>query len=145
MARPQDENAGDAGQGAAGKVAAWWQWAVAGSGALLLGGTIATLVWAHFETPAEPAKVTISLLRIDRVAPDRFLALVAAANAGGQTLAGVKIVGDLRRGGEVVESADFTLDYLPAGASREGGLFFAEDPRSPGLRLDLHPSGYHNP
>jgi uncharacterized protein (TIGR02588 family) len=139
---PPDEHAGSR---AGGRAQPWWEWLVAGAGGILLLGTIGDLVYQGTIPAAGPPAVSLSVVRIEPLPQHGFVAIVRATNRGGQTAAGLKIEGELRRPGAPAETREFTLDYLPAGSSREGGLFFAQDPRSPDADLVLRPSGYNKP
>ena len=84
-------------------------------------------------------------MRLEDVQPagDGFVARIAGVNASPETAAAVQVEGVLSRGGEEVESATATLDYVPGHSEKRGGLFFAEDPREGDLRLRA--LGYQEP
>jgi uncharacterized protein (TIGR02588 family) len=124
----------------------WWQWLVAGIGGLLLLVTVGDLLYAGLVAVGGPPAVELTVVRVEPTPEHRYLAVIQATNTGGNTVAGLKIEGDLReRDGTSIEHGEFTLDYLPAGSSRTGGLFFSRDPHSRDVELKLHPSGYHEP
>jgi uncharacterized protein (TIGR02588 family) len=86
----------------------------------------------------------ISVIASEVIANENhWLVLFTAQNSGGRTAAGVTIKGEIRSNGEVLESTQATLDYVPAKSRREGGLFFNTDPE--GLELVLQASGYTQP
>jgi uncharacterized protein (TIGR02588 family) len=72
-----------------------------------------------------------------------YVVEIRASNRGARTLAGVKIEGELKRGGTVEETAETTFTYLPARSERRGGLFFSNDPRQG--QLTLRPKGFETP
>lgn len=72
-----------------------------------------------------------------------YLVTFEAINRGGGTAAAVEIEGSLSVPGKPSETATVTLDYVAAGAWVEGGLFFADDPRTG--RLTLRALGFQDP
>jgi uncharacterized protein (TIGR02588 family) len=66
-----------------------------------------------------------------------------ALNEGGATAAQLMIEGELSGPDGPIETSEATLDYLPPRSGRQGGLFFARDPR--GLDLQLRARGYAKP
>jgi uncharacterized protein (TIGR02588 family) len=122
----------------------WWQWVIAGVGALLILGTAGYLVYRGMAAPETPPDVKLHVLRIE-ASGDGYVAVVEARNHGAKTAAGLKIVGELLRSGESIEQSEFVIDYLPPDSLREGGLFFSNDPRAEGMELRMEPAGYHEP
>lgn len=120
----------------------FWEWVAAAVGLVLLLGSIAFLLhdaWSGDGGPPEPG------IRILAIEPQegRFLVRVRVSNLSRETAAALRVQGELRRGGELVERSEMELDYLPGRSSREGGLFFREDPRA--LQLMLSARSYQNP
>jgi uncharacterized protein (TIGR02588 family) len=118
------------------------EWVVAGIGALLVLGTIGYLaaqaLWRDTTPPdvrlvAEPA----------RELEGGWLVRFRALNQGGEPAAELLIEGELRGPDGSVETAEATLDYLPPGSQREGGLFFSRDPGQ--FELALRAKGYARP
>ncbi|MFC3126494.1 hypothetical protein ACFOD4_15630 [Pseudoroseomonas globiformis] len=68
---------------------------------------------------------------------------VTAQNLGNQTAASLRVQGEIRREGQVVETSLLEFDYVPDRSQRRGGLFFREDPRQG--ELVLRPLGYADP
>ena len=56
---------------------------------------------------------------------------------------GQHVVGELRRGGEVVEQASVTLPYVPVESSRSGALVVRSEPGSG--ELDVRATAYDLP
>jgi len=118
------------------------EWVVAGIGALLVAGTIGYLaaqaLWRDTTPPdvrlvAEPA----------REQQGGWLVRFHAFNRGGEPAAELLIEGELRGPDGTVETSEATLDYLPPGSQRDGGLFFTGDPRR--FELTLRAKGYTRP
>jgi uncharacterized protein (TIGR02588 family) len=111
------------------------EWIAGGIGAVLTLALLGFLGWEAWTTPGDaPPEVTV---RLEEVMPagDGFVARIAAVNGSPATAAAVEVEGTLSRGGEEVERAQATLDYVPGHSETRGGLFFAEDPREGDLRL----------
>ncbi len=118
------------------------EWIVAALGAVLVAGTIGYLVWlpaSRDETPPDVRVVAGPVVALQ----DGWLVTFRAANAGGQAAAGVLVEGELAGPDGPIETSEATIDYLPPGSEREGGLFFSRDPRRYEVRLRA--KGYVDP
>jgi uncharacterized protein (TIGR02588 family) len=118
------------------------EWGVGALGALLLVGTIGFLVWhalGRDEAPPDVRVVVESVLELQ----NGYLVQFRALNEGGATAAQLMIEGELSGPDGPIETSEATLDYLPPRSGRQGGLFFARDPR--GLDLQLRARGYAKP
>jgi uncharacterized protein (TIGR02588 family) len=110
------------------------EWVVAGLGALLVAGTIGYLVLQALGRDQSPPDIEVTTLR--EVALEHgHLVEFRAVNRGGETAAQLMVQGELAGAHGPVETAEATLDYLPPGSQREGGLLFSRDPREFKLRL----------
>ncbi|EYD78318.1 hypothetical protein Rumeso_00147 [Rubellimicrobium mesophilum DSM 19309] len=119
------------------------EWVAGAIGAILTLALLGFLGWQAWTSPGDvPPEVTV---RLEEVLPagEGFVARIAAVNGSSETAAGVEVEGVLSRGGEAVETARATLDYVPGHSEKRGGLFFAEDPREGDLRLRA--LGYQEP
>lgn len=119
------------------------EWVSAALGAAV---TLATLGFLLYEGITDPGEGMPELVvQVDSVTPARtgWTVTVEARNVGSATAAAVRVVGELREGGQVVESSELTLDYVPERSSRSGALLFARDPA--GLMLEVRPVGYARP
>ena len=72
-----------------------------------------------------------------------FVVAFEARNTTSQSAAGVEIEGTLATGGSKPLVSSVTLDYIPGGSVRKGGLYFPADPRSG--RLELRALGFEKP
>jgi uncharacterized protein (TIGR02588 family) len=119
------------------------EWISAAIGAAVTLATIGFLVYEGVTQPSDqsPALVVV----IDSILPqgDGWAVRIEARNAGTATAAAVRIVGELRGDGGVVETSEVTLDYVPEASSRTGALLFTRDPS--GLALAVRPTGYELP
>lgn len=119
-----------------------FEWLAAGIGLLLVSTTLVFLVYRGL---ADDGAVPIISVRPDRIEQQAngYVVVVRAVNRGASTAAGVKVEGELRSGGSVVETAEITFTYLPSNSEQRGGLYFSRDPRK--HELVLTPKGYESP
>ncbi|HSK42204.1 MAG TPA: hypothetical protein VK943_20730 [Arenibaculum sp.] len=116
-------------------------------GAALLGlvltlGAIGVLLHEGVSGASVPPDIVVSVEGIRAGDGGGHLVEFVARNHGDQTAAQVTIQGELQSTGGG-ETSEVTIDYIPDGSERRGGLFFAEDPR--GRQLDLRALGYTQP
>lgn len=119
------------------------EWTAAGIGAVLTLGLLGFLGWEAYERPGGTPPVIEVSLRDVVPAGKGYVAEITARNLSSETAAGVDIEGVLSRGGQEVEQAQATLDYVPGQSERRGGLFFSEDPSEGDL--ELRALGYAEP
>lgn len=118
------------------------EWVVAGLSALLVLGTIAFLLHDALAAPSSPPRVTVEADSIHRAGPG-WLVEFRATNDGQTTAGGLTVEGTLEADTGTVERSQATIDYVPAGGTRKGGLYFTKDPAR--HRLKLRPTGYDRP
>lgn len=115
---------------------------MAGLGLVLLALVMGTLLVEGMSRPPVPPDIAIAVQGI-APQPNGFLVRIKAINHGETTAAQVKIEGNLMLGNEPVETSELTLDFVPDGSEREGGLFFTRDPRA--HTLTVRATGYAEP
>lgn len=118
------------------------EWVVAGISALLVLGSVGFLLWQALTLADTPPQIVVSadsILQLEH----GFLVEFRARNEGSSTAAGVLVRGELRSDTSTVQTSEATLDFVPSGAQRRGGLFFTHDPRLYALRLRA--VGYDRP
>lgn len=120
----------------------WLEWAASAVGIVIVIGILAILGRDAFTGGASAPVVRVEAGDVTAHAGG-FTLQVRARNPSGATAAQVEIEGVLRDGERVVESARLLLDFVPAGSSRSGGLYFASDPRRFDVRLRA--LGYADP
>ena len=116
-----------------------WERIIAGSGLLMVVLLLGYLMHHAIAGDHSPPNVLVEVVEIRENGED-FLVIFEAHNDGGTTASSVVISGSLSRFGFATDSAQATLDFIPAESTRTGGLFFREDPREGTLRIT--PSGY---
>lgn len=117
------------------------EWAIGALSGVLVVALLAYLAWWAVAAGDAPPRFRTTVERIAAVGGG-FHALVAVANAGDETAADVGVEGVLSAGGGE-ETAEFRIDYLPAGSTRRGTLVFTRDPRQGELRISI--TGYSEP
>ena len=118
------------------------EWIVAIASAALVLGVLGFLIWDAVRSPRTPPDITIEVDSIQTAGPG-YLVLFRAHNTGRTTAAEVLVEGELEADTGSVETAETTIDYVPAEGRQHGGLYFREDPRR--LRLRLRAHGYREP
>ena len=118
------------------------EWVVGALGAFLLAGTIGFLVWHALGRDDAPPDVRVAVAGVLEL-QNGYVVQFRATNQGGSAAAQLLIEGELTGPDGPIETSEATLDYLPPRSDREGGLFFARDPR--GLDLRLRAKGYAKP
>jgi uncharacterized protein (TIGR02588 family) len=89
-----------------------------------------TALWRDL-TPPDIVLVAEQVLEMN----GGYLVLFRARNQGRSVAAQVEIEGELGMPGGLREASGATLDYLPPGSDRKGGLMFVQDPRVGHLQL----------
>jgi len=119
-----------------------WEWLAAAIGLALLLASMGYLLWDHRRGDSAPPAPQVQVTGVEQQA-GRFLVRLRVTNASHGAAAALRVEGQLKRGAELVERGEMEFDFLPGGSSREGGLFFANDPRV--LQLEVRPSSYQKP
>lgn len=119
------------------------EWFIAVVGAAVTLATIGFLVYEGITDP--PGGAPDLTVEADSLTAQgsKWVVRIQARNAGSETAASVRIVGELRSDSGVVETSEMTLDYVPEESSRTGALVFTHDPS--GLDLEVRPTGYERP
>ena len=118
------------------------EWIVAFASAALVLGVLGFLIYDGVRSPRTPPDITIEVDSIQAAGPG-YLVLFRARNLGRTTAAEVLVEGELEADTGRVETAETTIDYVPAEGQQSGGLYFRQDPRR--LRLRLRAHGYREP
>ena len=114
----------------------------AGLGAVLAAGTIGIIFWKGVTDDSGKPAVEARVTRVEAQG-DAYLAEIEVFNGGDAAAAGLEVEGRLESGGQAVETATVTFDYLPSQSRRQGGLYFSGDPRSG--KLTVVPKSYTTP
>ena len=118
------------------------EWLAAGLGLILALGVLGFVGYHAIWGADSPPRVTVEVRQV-RPFEGGYLVEIRARNRGGSTAAQVRIEGELRANGRVVETGGTTFAFVPPESAREGGLFFRRDPRR--LQLDVRAAGYTRP
>lgn len=118
------------------------EWAVAAVGFVIVVGTIVYLLSLAIAGDKAPPSFALTVTEIVE-SSGGYLVKFSIVNEGGSTAAGLLVEGSLLQDGEVVETSEAEIDYVPSASSRYGGIFFTENPDS--YDLELRPVGFHTP
>lgn len=137
MSRGSDENR------KAGKPqsASPWEWAVAFLGLVLIVGIVGDLIRVALTREGTGAIAAEAVETLP--AANGHVVRVAVANRSGRAGAQVQVVGELRDGERVVETASAVLDYVAPHSVGHVALVFRRDPRA--LALQVQVRGYAEP
>lgn len=118
-----------------------WEWAIAAVGALLVLGMTGFMTYRAMHVGSPVPDLHVQAQQVHAGSGDFVVELQVSNEGGGAT--NVAIEGELVNEGKLVESANVTLDYVPARSRRQAGLIFSADPRQYTLRLRA--TGYEPP
>jgi uncharacterized protein (TIGR02588 family) len=120
-----------------------WEWVAAGIGGALVVAVVGFM--AYEAATLSPHPTPRLAIRIDTVVayPGGYIVEFRASNSGDATAASVLVEGELRSDTGVVERSEATIDFVPAGSWRTGGLVFTKDPRS--YQMEVRPAGFGRP
>jgi uncharacterized protein (TIGR02588 family) len=118
------------------------EWVAGGLGGLLVIASIGYLIFAEAAGGATAPQLEFVTQKTEQQS-DGYVVEFKATNHSNFSAAKVKVRGELRSGGDVIETAETELDYLPAFSSRAAGLYFQHDPEKSDLRI--FPVSYADP
>jgi uncharacterized protein (TIGR02588 family) len=118
-----------------------WEWVAGAIGLVLVLAAVGFMARAASQ-PATPPRLVIAADSVT-ASGDGYLVHFTARNEGRATAASVTVEGELRAAAGAAVRSTTTLDFVPAGSMRRGGLYFASDPRLGAL--ELRAGGYAEP
>ena len=124
------------------------EWSVFAVSLLLVGAVLFYLGREMLLAKEAPPHIVLqldkphSLQKSDGEEPS-FMVAVKASNKGGQTAEGVHLEVEMQRGQEKPQTADYDIDFLPRGSSREGYVAFKGSPDN--VKLKARVLGYGIP
>jgi uncharacterized protein (TIGR02588 family) len=118
------------------------EWIVASVGLILVVSAVGFLLYQAVTQTSSSPYVRV---QVESVAPLRggYLVKIKIINDGDTTAEGLIVEGELRKDGRRIELSHTEIDYAPAHAEKQGGLFFSHDPRQGDLRVRA--LGYEEP
>jgi len=128
------ETASDRGAKKESTSVSWLAWIASAVGLVLFLGSVGVLGYdGLFRSGGDP----VVALAIEGVRHDgnRWHARIRVENTGKGTAARVRVVGELMSGDSVLETAEADFDYLPAGSTQRGGLYFDRNAETNPVRL----------
>ncbi|CAN5223950.1 hypothetical protein BH20ACI1_BH20ACI1_02100 [soil metagenome] len=118
------------------------EWIIAAIGLILVVGTIGFMMYKGLTSKDTPPNFTTKIERIEAV-NSGYIVIFDLENIGEQTASGVNVEGELKNGGESVETSGVTFDYAPSKSETKGGLFFKNDPKQ--FQIEIRAKGYAEP
>lgn len=120
-----------------------WAWIIAATGAALIASVLVFLTMEALRQRSSPPDITVEVETIAPLSSGQYLVQIRAHNRGGATAAQVQVEGSIRKGEDVLETRQLTLDYVPSRSYKSGGLFFSRNPEE--FTLEIRASGYAEP
>lgn len=119
------------------------EWIAAAIGALLVIGTLTFIGLEALATKdGSPPILQVTPVSVASEGGSHVVQ-VKVTNSSSQTAAAVQIQGELRRGGQALETSNATLSYVPAQSEQMAGLLFTLDPRR--YSIQVRATGYEEP
>jgi uncharacterized protein (TIGR02588 family) len=118
------------------------EWIASAVGLLLILFVLGFIGWQALNDPHSPPTISVEATNISPV-PGGYRILFQARNAGGAAAAQVRIEGTLSGSGQEPQTSSVIIDYIPGHSTREGGLFFTQNPQAG--NLVLRASGFADP
>lgn len=120
----------------------WPEWITGLLGLAFVIGTLGILLHRGLTAEGTPPDIAVRIEAIVDQSSGHLVTFVAQ-NRGDETGSNVRVSGELRRDGSVVERSSVDFDFVPTGSEQRGGLFFRTDPRQGELILGAE--GYAEP
>ena len=119
------------------------EWVASAIGLLLILSVLGFIGWQALNDPSSSPAIIVEAKDVSLV-PGGYRVIFHAQNTGGIAAVQVRIEGTLSAGNnQDSQTSSVILDYIPGHSSREGGLFFTQDPQAGNLALRA--SGFANP
>jgi len=118
------------------------EWAIGIASTILVAVMIAVIGYEALTSSGSPPKFSISRPSPAQGAKDGRVRFVIS-NSADTTAASVVVRGEWQRSDGTTETAETTLDYVPAKSTAEGALIFSADPGSG--NLSMRAVGYADP
>lgn len=112
----------------------WIEWATGLLSGVLVIAMIGWVAWEAMTEDPRPPEFTVTATS-RQMTPGGYRVTFDIANNAMQTASAVVVRGEIVEGGQAVEDADVTFDYVPAQSKAKGALFFSRDPGASEVRL----------
>lgn len=120
----------------------WVEWLTGLAATTIVASMIGWMIFEAMTNEDRPPELAVQILAIDPQ-PSGWRVMIEVRNSGDQAAAAVEIKAALIEGGEQIEEAGMTFDYVAAGSTSRGGLIFVNDPSL--HQLQVVPSGFTEP
>lgn len=119
----------------------FWEWVMAGFGALLLVAAVAYLLFEAVVAPRQPPLPQVEVRETVRRG-DAHVVEVRVHNRGRMPAAQLRITGTLEEQGRESERSEAEFDFVPGRSWRDASLLFRQDPAG---KLRLRVESYQKP
>ncbi|MEQ1406811.1 TIGR02588 family protein [Neorhizobium sp. Rsf11] len=120
----------------------WIEWATGMISALVVLAMITWVGWEALRKDGLPPEFSIAVTRRTLV-EGGYRVEFEITNKATTTAAAVMVRGEILDGGEMIEDADVTFDYVPAESNASGAILFSQDPGAREVRVRA--IGYTDP
>ncbi|KGE02106.1 MULTISPECIES: TIGR02588 family protein [Rhizobium/Agrobacterium group] len=120
----------------------WIEWATGMISALVVLAMITWVGWEALRKDGLPPEFSIAVTRRTPV-EGGYRVEFEITNKATATAAAVVVRGEILDGGDMIEDADVTFDYVPAESNASGAILFSQDPGAREVRVRA--IGYTDP
>ena len=112
----------------------WIEWATGMISALVVAATIGWVAYEAWTYADMQPELSIAITE-RRQTEGGYRVAFDIANKATATAAAVTVRGEILDGGNIVEDADVTFDYVPAESKSSGAILFSQDPGAREVRV----------
>ncbi len=120
----------------------WVEWATGAVCAVLVVAAIGSIGWEAFSENDLPPDFAVEITGRTQTGSG-YRVEFDISNKATRTAAAVVVRGEILDGGQIVEDAEVTFDYVAAESKASGAVLFAQDPAAREVRI--RPVGYTDP
>lgn len=118
------------------------EWITFALSALIVAGLVGLVLLSWITQSQEPPILSVRAETM-RVTNGQFYIPFTVENTGGDTAESVQVVGELRRGEQIIESGEQQIDFLASHEQQSGAFVFTQNPQTG--RLSLRVASYQLP
>jgi len=120
----------------------WIEWLTGAVSTLMVAALIGWIAFEAVTYTQRPPELSVAVYRVAS-ATNGYRVEFDIQNQADTTAAGVVVRGELIEGGEPVEEAEVTFDYVPSLSKTSGAMLFERDPGE--LEIRIRAVGYSEP
>ena len=118
------------------------EWGIALLGIALVFTALGIILFRAIREDSTPVDLSVSVEKVEKL-ERKFRVDFRIDNSGSETAAAVSVEGELMDGAKSVEKSNAMITYAPANSTRQGGMFFTNDPHL--FELRLRATGFEKP